>query len=138
MLHQCPCGGIVRCNGWFDGNGRDLCDSSARAIPQSPNFATDLATTDSLTFPHRQPRARIAANGAQGAVSSPASVANTPSPVSLRGTFQKAATVRRTICRSAAGGEAARPLQRLVRRRSDAIHGGAPSPFDTELSSSLK
>jgi hypothetical protein len=20
MLHQCPCGGIVHCNGWFDGD----------------------------------------------------------------------------------------------------------------------
>jgi hypothetical protein len=89
MLHQCPCGGIVRCNGWFDGKGPDHCDSSARAIPRSPNFATDLATTDSLTFPHRQPRARIAANGAPRADRSPAAVANIFPPANIRGTFPK-------------------------------------------------
>jgi hypothetical protein len=99
MLHQCPCGGVVRCNGWFDGNGRDQCDSSARAIPRSPNFATDLATTDSLTFPHRRPSARIAANGAPLADGSLAAVANIFLPASIRGTFTKPTTVRRTPCR---------------------------------------
>jgi hypothetical protein len=144
MLHQCPCGGIVRCNGLFDGNGRDHCDSSARAVPRSPNFATGLATTDSLTFPHRQPRARVGANGALRADRSLAAVANTSPPASIRGTFPKPATVRRTPCRSAARApherfvdvtpislRRLRPLQRLVGRRflsAIASRSGAEPP----------
>jgi hypothetical protein len=134
MLHQCPCGGIVRCNGWFDGKGTDHCDSSARAIPRSSNFATDLSTTDSPTFSHRQARARIAANGAPRSDRSPDAVANTFPPANIRGTFPKPATVRRTLCRSAARApherfvdvtpislRRLRPLQRLVRRQSKRV-----------------
>ena len=55
-----------------------------------------LATTESLTFPHRQPSARIAANGALRAGRSPAAVANIFPPANIRGTFPNPATVRRT------------------------------------------
>jgi hypothetical protein len=86
MLLQCPCGGIVRCNGLFDGRTTSLRNFSDQPDPIShqrrdPSTLATSATTIAITSPHRRADGRY-----------PSQVRRSSSPscssmTSLRGTF---------------------------------------------------
>jgi hypothetical protein len=101
MLLQCPCGGIVRCNGLFDGrttNPRNFSDQTDPISRQRRDSTT--SATSAITIVHRKP----ASPGLRALPVASATIVVTILHVDDKPprNLAPASSDRRTLCRSAA------------------------------------